>query len=576
MRAAGALVGHVQLGDIQPLPARHRPRRLGRRCSARSTRSASTAIWRWSAGSAATRSKRSPRALRCCVRCSIGPVDDDGSPGGAARRTARRDHRGAQDSVRRRGHVCQRAAADRCAGRRGGAGPGVTGWPLATGRGLGRARRARRRSLGTPRSRNATTVSWSTPELCGSRSAALAGRVRFVTDWGVEVAADAGDGAVSWGDGRVRIRKRRHPDERHAGFGERAALDQTAGTKTFWNVNAKQYGPATDGMYCSVPVFLAHRPDVAYGFFLNALGWSQIRCEPGSGTWVAEVAGRELDYVVAHGGSPAEVLVPGLPSCWAGRRCRRAGRWATTKAGWSYMNTRTRCARWGGRVSHAATSRWTRSTSTSTIWTDIANSRGTATRFPDPRGLVADLDRGGIAVRADRRSRDQDQPQVPGVRRRKSSGTMFLRQADGEQRVMCGRATRCSPTSPTRGTGMVRRAAQGANRRWHRRHLERHERADGLRQAGRQRARASGDPRTRTTRRRARPARRDGHADLHNLYGIQMAQASNLGHVRSHVPSAPPFVAHPLWLRRDAAVWGVVDRRQHGVVGPPSRWRSRC
>ena len=61
-------------------------------------------------------------------------------------------------------------------------------------------------------------------------------------------------------------------------------------------------------MYCSVPVFLAHRPDVTYGFFLNALGWSQIRCEPGSGTWVAEVAGRELDYVVAHGDGPAAVL----------------------------------------------------------------------------------------------------------------------------------------------------------------------------------------------------------------------------------------------------------------------------
>ena len=34
-------------------------------------------------------------------------------------------------------------------------------------------------------------------------------------------------------------------------------------------------------MYCSVPVFLAFRPSVTYGFFLNALGWSQIRADAG-------------------------------------------------------------------------------------------------------------------------------------------------------------------------------------------------------------------------------------------------------------------------------------------------------
>ncbi len=134
------------------------------------------------------------------------------------------------------------------------------------------------------------------------------GAVRFVTYAGVEIAADAGDGAVSWDADRVQVRKWRHPDERHAGFGERSALDQTAGTKTFWNVNAKLYGPDADGMYCSVPVFLAHRPSVTYGFFLNALGWSQIRADTGADTWIADVAARELDYVVVHGDGPAVVL----------------------------------------------------------------------------------------------------------------------------------------------------------------------------------------------------------------------------------------------------------------------------
>ena len=134
------------------------------------------------------------------------------------------------------------------------------------------------------------------------------GRVRFVTDAGVAIAADATDGAVSWGADCVRVRKQRHPEERHAGFGERSVLDQTTGTKTFWNVNAKLYGAGADGMYCSVPVFLAHRPSVTYGFYLNALGWSRIRADPDADTWIAEVAGHELDYVVAHGDGPAAVL----------------------------------------------------------------------------------------------------------------------------------------------------------------------------------------------------------------------------------------------------------------------------
>ena len=125
---------------------------------------------------------------------------------------------------------------------------------------------------------------------------------------GIEIAADAGAGAVGWDADRVRVRKRRHPQERHSGFGERTTLDQTAGTKTFWNVNARHYGPTTDEMYCSIPVFVAHRPDVTYGFFLNTPGWAQIRAAPSSDTWIAEVAGVELDYVVAHGRDPAQVL----------------------------------------------------------------------------------------------------------------------------------------------------------------------------------------------------------------------------------------------------------------------------
>jgi alpha-glucosidase len=145
----------------------------------------------------------------------------------------------------------------------------------------------------------------------GSLTAAVdraTGAVRFVTVDGADVAADAGEGAVGWDEGRVRVHKRRHRDERHYGFGERATLDQTSGTKTFWNVNARGYGRATDEMYCSVPVFLGHRPGLTYGFFLNAPGWARITAAADDELWAAEVAGDELDYVVVHGAGPAQVL----------------------------------------------------------------------------------------------------------------------------------------------------------------------------------------------------------------------------------------------------------------------------
>ena len=238
-----------------------------------------------------------------------------------------------------------------------------------------------RRSLGSPRvEERRRPCAWSTPELCGSRSAALAGRVRFVTDRGVEVAADAGDGAVSWGDGRVRIRKRRHPEERHAGFGERAALDQTAGTKTFWNVNAKQYGPATDGMYCSVPVFLAHRPDRG------------VRVLPQRARVVADPLRAGLRHV-GRRGRRARARLRRRPRRQSGRGARAAHRAARPDRAAAALGDRIspvalglrlgrRAARASPPSSSAVGCRATPFTSTSTTWTTTACSRGIPSAFP--------------------------------------------------------------------------------------------------------------------------------------------------------------------------------------------------
>jgi alpha-glucosidase len=217
--------------------------------------------------------------------------------------------------------------------------------------------------------------------------------VRLVTAAGTEIAADAGSEAITWNRDRVRLHKRRHPDERHAGFGERSRLDQTTGTKTFWNVNAKNYGPDTDPMYCTIPVFLAHRPSVTYGFILNTPGWARIHAEKGSDVWSAEVAGGNLDYLVVSGASPADVLRQ-LTAVIG--RIELPPRWAIGyhQSRWGYSSA--------AELTAVAEEFTTRGLPLDALHVDIdyMNRHRVFTwdpnRFPDPSRALADLDRRGL------------------------------------------------------------------------------------------------------------------------------------------------------------------------------------
>ncbi len=219
------------------------------------------------------------------------------------------------------------------------------------------------------------------------------GSVRFITAGGVEVAADAGPGAIVWFDDRVLLRKRRHRDERHAGFGQRPRLDQTAGTKTAWNVNAKHYGPATDEMYCTVPVFIAHGGPATYGVALNATGWARIEADPGSDEWIAEVRGADLDYVVAAGDRPADVAE--RLTALIGR-IELPPRWAI-----GYHQTR-----WGydsaAKIAEVAEQFTKRRLPCDVIHIDIDYMdrhrvfTWDAGRFPDPAHAIAELERRGL------------------------------------------------------------------------------------------------------------------------------------------------------------------------------------
>ena len=159
-------------------------------------------------------------------------------------------------------------------------------------------------------------------------------------------------------------------------------LDQTAGTKTFWNVNARQYGPATDEMYCSVPVFLAHRPDVTYGFFLNTprLGADPMRAGIRTRGSPRSPDG-ELDYVVAHGDGPADGARTAHRAASAGSSCHRGGRSAITSRTGA-TTQRPSCAASPTSSPRRGLAAATLSTSTSTTWTATGCSRGTRSASP--------------------------------------------------------------------------------------------------------------------------------------------------------------------------------------------------
>ena len=317
-------------------------------------------------------------------------------------------------------------------------------------------------------------------------------------------------GRSSWEADRVRVRKRRHPHERHSGFGERTTLDQTAGTKTFWNVNARQYGPTTDEMYCSIPVFVAHRSGVTYGFFLNTPGWAQIRAAPNSDTWIAEAAGVELDYVVAHGPDPAQVLE--RLTALIGR-IELPPRWAIGyhQSHWGYDSAAT--------LRGVAGEFARRQLPCDSVHLDISYMDGHRVftwdpeRFPDPASLVADLERHGMRCVAIVDPRCEARAGERRVRRRRRPRRIHPRR-DGRVglRLRVAGALRVSRLPAPRRPTVVGGPPQRPHRCWCGRHLERHERTGDLRRTGRGRDRRLG--RRDARRRRAgsagpsRPARR--------------------------------------------------------------------
>ncbi|MCY6490166.1 glycoside hydrolase family 31 protein [Leptolyngbya sp. GGD] len=120
----------------------------------------------------------------------------------------------------------------------------------------------------------------------------------------------AHDTDMGWRMGQIACWKRIETEEHFYGFGERAGLlDKRSEVKTNWTKDALDYDAIDDEMYQAIPFFIALRPQLTYGIFLNITHLSQFdlgASEPG--IWRMQAQSQELDYYVIHGDAPAQIL----------------------------------------------------------------------------------------------------------------------------------------------------------------------------------------------------------------------------------------------------------------------------
>jgi alpha-glucosidase len=134
-------------------------------------------------------------------------------------------------------------------------------------------------------------------------------RIKCFNLAGEPFAADAEVG-MAWRTGSVAGWKTIEADEHFYGFGERTGLlDQRSQLRTNWTEDAVDYDVITDNLYQAIPFFIALRPQLGYGIFLNTTYWSQFdlgAAQPG--IWQMQAQSSELDYYIIYGPKPAQIL----------------------------------------------------------------------------------------------------------------------------------------------------------------------------------------------------------------------------------------------------------------------------
>lgn len=196
----------------------------------------------------------------------------------------------------------------------------------------------------------------------------------------------------------VACRKHIAAGEHFYGFGERTGQLNKRGYRLInWTTDpGTRQGPATDPLYIAIPVFMAVQPGLAYGIFLNNTWLSSFDIgydEPD--IWRMEATDGSLDYYLFFGTTPQEVnthiaaLLGAMPL---------PPRWALGyhQSRWSYAPE--------ARVCEIAETFRRRNIPCDVIHLDIAYMDGYRVftwdreRFPDLQRMIEELRRDGFRV----------------------------------------------------------------------------------------------------------------------------------------------------------------------------------
>ncbi|MEB3827710.1 glycoside hydrolase family 31 protein [Phormidium sp. CCY1219] len=248
---------------------------------------------------------------------------------------------------------------------------------------------------------------------------------------GQPFAADT-EAGMRWRMGAIACAKHIEAEEHFYGFGERTGLlDKRSKVATNWTTDALDYGVLTDEMYQAIPFFMALRPNVGYGIFLNSPFWSQFDIGAAqAGVSSMETRADELDYYIIYGPEPERILATyteltgrmPMPPKWAlgYHQCR-----------WSYDSQ--------AEVLQLAREFRDRRIPCDVIHLDIDYMRGyrvftwSPFRFPDPAETLAQLQRNGFHTVAivDPGVKYEPEADYPAFDAG-CAGDYFVRKADGQ------------------------------------------------------------------------------------------------------------------------------------------------
>ncbi len=343
----------------------------------------------------------------------------------------------------------------------------------------------------------------------------------------------------TWG---VAATKHIEAGEHFFGFGQRTGLLEKRGQRMVnWTTDpGSRQGPGHDPLYIAIPIALIVRPGLSYGVFFHNTWHSCFDIDSHrSGVWRMEADGGELDYYVLYGPTPANVLanigkllgtIP-LPPRWS---------LGYHQSRWSYAPERV--------VRDLAAEFRNRAMPCDSIHFDIAYMDGyrvftwDTERFPNPSGLLSDLRESGF------------HPVTiidPGVKvdegfemyRQGLERDMFIRRADGgvfHGYVWPDEAVFCDYIRPEVrqwwGDWQKRLVDQGVEGIWN----DMNE-PTSFHQPFSQQVKKRTWGTLDMDARQGPPDEQTTHAEVHNLFGLNMARASYEG-LRRHMDDRRPFV----------------------------------